>query len=145
VYLLDTSVWLAYLFDAHPNHTAAATAVAQATPQQPAFFCRATQQSFLRLASTPALHRMYRVPGMTNEIALRLFDQLLAKASVAYREEPPGLESLWHRLARRPTASPKLWMDAYLAAFAITAGLALISLDRDFAQYERDGLKLQLL
>jgi predicted nucleic acid-binding protein len=36
-------------------------------------------------------------------------------------------------------------MDAYLAAFAIAAGLPLISLDQDFRQFEQQGLVLQLL
>ena len=36
-------------------------------------------------------------------------------------------------------------MDAYLAAFAIAAGLPLISLDKDFRQFERQGLVLQVL
>jgi predicted nucleic acid-binding protein len=36
-------------------------------------------------------------------------------------------------------------MDAYLAAFAIAAGLRLISLDQDFRQFESQGLVLQLL
>jgi predicted nucleic acid-binding protein len=42
-------------------------------------------------------------------------------------------------------AAPKRWMDAYLAAFAITADLSLISLDQDFRQFEPEGLRLQLL
>jgi predicted nucleic acid-binding protein len=36
-------------------------------------------------------------------------------------------------------------MDAYLAAFAIPAGLRLISLDQDFRQFEPERLVLQLL
>jgi predicted nucleic acid-binding protein len=36
-------------------------------------------------------------------------------------------------------------MDAYLAAFAIAAGLPLISLDQDFRQFEPEGLTFQLL
>jgi predicted nucleic acid-binding protein len=43
------------------------------------------------------------------------------------------------------TASPKVWMDAYFAAFAIAAGLKFISFDSDFKQFELKGLDLQLL
>lgn len=46
-------------------------------------------------------------------------------------------------LALRDTASPKLWMDAWLAAFAICAGLQLVTFDRGFAQFA--GLELLLL
>ena len=36
-------------------------------------------------------------------------------------------------------------MDAYLAAFAITGELRLVSLDRDFKIYQAQGLQLMLL
>lgn len=59
--------------------------------------------------------------------------------------EPPATLSLFKRLADRETASPKIWMDAYLAAFAISGGFTLVTLDSDFSQYEAQGLSLQLL
>jgi predicted nucleic acid-binding protein len=36
-------------------------------------------------------------------------------------------------------------MDAYLAAFAITGGLRLVTLDKDFRNYESTGVDLLLL
>jgi len=36
-------------------------------------------------------------------------------------------------------------MDAYLAAFAILHGTGFITLDRDFQNFEADGLTLRLL
>jgi predicted nucleic acid-binding protein len=42
-------------------------------------------------------------------------------------------------------ASPKLCMDAYLAAFAITANLSLVTFDAGFRQFEQAGLKRPLL
>ncbi len=60
-------------------------------------------------------------------------------------DEPTGLRSLWHRLAGTPSASPKVWMDAYLAAFAIGHDVELVSLDYDFKHFEKDGLKLKFL
>ena len=53
-----------------------------------------------------------------------------------------GLSGLWPSLAGRATASPKVWMDAYLAAFAIKGDLTLVTLDRDFCSYEKEGLNL---
>ena len=50
------------------------------------------------------------------------------------------LVPLWHRLAARDTASPKVWMDAYLAAFAMNARLRLVTLDQDFKAFEAQGL-----
>ena len=70
--------------------------------------------------------------------------------SVTYRDEPLGVFALWHDLAVRASASPKVWMDAYLAAFAvcaelavITAELAVITIDKGFKQYK--GVDLRLL
>jgi predicted nucleic acid-binding protein len=60
-------------------------------------------------------------------------------------DEPPELGRTLCQLGAIEQAAPKRWMDAYLAAFAITADLALISLDQDFRQFEPEGLTLQLL
>ena len=143
--LIDSSVWIARVFDAHRGHSAASAALKAATAPRPAVFCRATEQSFLRLASTPALLRIYGAAGMTNVDALELLNRFRGLATVAFREEPAGLAPLWHRLAARPSASPKLWMDAFLAAFAIAGGLQLVTLDRDFKSFERAGLDLVVL
>ncbi|MCU0751035.1 MAG: hypothetical protein MUF13_15970, partial [Akkermansiaceae bacterium] len=59
--------------------------------------------------------------------------------------EPEGTRELWLELAAIPSASPKVWMDAYLAAFAIRAGLPFATLDADFRKFEAAGLVLLLL
>ena len=41
--------------------------------------------------------------------------------------------------------SPTFYTDAYLAAFAILHVMELVTLDRDFRNFEKDGLKLRLL
>ena len=82
---------------------------------------------------------------MTNRDAVITLEALLAVPQVRECEEPPGMVALWHRLASVPSASPKIWMDAYLAAFAITGRLQFVTLDRDFVRYEPHGLDLQLL
>ena len=143
--LLDTSVWLAAVFSTHPSHAAAQKSLHQATSAEPAVFCRATQQSFLRLASTPTLLKAYGATGLTNRDALVALDALLALPQVCERDEPPGTAALWHRLASRDTASPKVWMDAYLAAFAVCGGLRLVSLDQDFKNFVSNGLKFSLI
>jgi uncharacterized protein len=143
--LFDTNVWIAAIFTTHPFHQQAQTALQDATPANPAVFCRSTQQSFLRLASTPALLKVYGANGLTNQDALVALDALLALAQVCEREELPGTVALWHRLASRDTASPKVWMDAYLAAFAMSGALRLVTLDDDFKIYEAQGLNLAFL
>ena len=143
--LIDTNVWLAALFSSHPFHTHAQKALQQTTPAQPALWCRATQQSFLRLASTPALHQVYDTKGMTNRDALVAMDALQALPQVALLDEPSGTVALWRTLAGLGSASPKVWMDAYLAAFAIAGGLRMVTLDRDFKNFVPQGLDLALL
>ena len=93
--LFDTHVWLAAIFPTHPSHATAQQALQQTTPAQPAVWCRSTQQSFLRLAFTPALHKAYGAERMTNRNALVVLDALQALPQVALRDESPGVFSLW--------------------------------------------------
>lgn len=144
-YLFDTNVWLAAVFTTHPFHQQARQKIQQATSREPAAFCRATQQSFLRLASTPALLKAYGATGLTNSDALVALGALLALPQVCERDEPPGTPALWHRLASHDTASPKVWMDAYLAAFAMRGDLRMVTLDQDFKNFVAQGLNLILI
>jgi len=143
--LFDSNVWLALTFSAHPHHSLAKKTFATTTRESPACFCRATQQSFLRLATTPALLRAYGAEGFTNLDAVSLIAALTKLSNIQMLPEPLELEPLWHRLAGLKTASPKVWMDAYLAAFAILHEAEFVTLARDFLNFEKDGLKLNLL
>jgi len=64
--LLDSKVWLAAAFAEHPAHAVARGVLRTASAEEPALWCRATQQSFLRLASTPVITAAYNVPKATN-------------------------------------------------------------------------------
>jgi toxin-antitoxin system PIN domain toxin len=127
------------------SHTLAKKIFATTSRESPACFCRATQQSFLRLAITPAILKAYGAEGFTNLDAVSLIAALTKLPNIQMLPEPLELEPLWHRLAGLKTASPKVWMDAYLAAFAIRHEAELVTLDRDFRDFEMDGLKLRLL
>ena len=143
--LFDTSVWIAAVFATHPSHRIAQKTLQQATLTEPAVFCRSTQQSFLRLTSTPTLLKAYGAAGFTNRDALVAYAALLGLPQACEREEAPGTVALWHRLAASDAASPKVWMDAYLAAFAICGGMRLASLDQDFKNFVPGGLKFDLI
>ena len=143
--LFDTNIWIAAVFSSHPFHSAATQALQQASTAEPAIFCRTTQQSFLRLASTPAILKVYGATGFTNRDALVALRALQALPQVSVKDEAPGTVSLWHSLSALNSASPKVWMDAYLAAFAITANLSLATLDRDFRNFVGQGLDLTLV
>ena len=120
-------------------------AIDATTAERPACFCRATEQSILRLLSTTAIQALYEAPLITNEGAIRLLNEWQSEPNVAVVDEPTGTRDLWLRFANRNTASPKLWMDAYLAAFAISGKLKLITNDKAFRQFEPSGLDLTLL
>ena len=71
-------------------------------------------------------------------LALALSNHVHHKAASAWLEtveEPAGLERQWKKLAVRNTASPKLWMDAYLAAFAIAGRYSMVTTDSAFRQF----------
>ena len=143
--LYDSNVWLALTFSAHPHHALANKIFAIASPENPACFCRATQQSFLRLSTTPAILKNYGAQGFTNHDAVTLLETLSQLPSIHTLAEPTELEPLWLNLAGLSSSSPKVWMDAYLAAFAILHEAEFVTLDRDFQNFEKDGLKLRLL
>ncbi len=143
--LFDSNVWLALTFSAHPHHTLAKEIFSRASAAKPACFCRATQQSFLRLATTPAILKIYGAEGFTNQDAVNLLEALSQLPNTHMLAEPPHLEQIWLRLAGLSSASPKVWMDAYLAAFAIQQKEEFVTLDRDFQRYEQAGLQLNLL
>ncbi len=45
------------------------------------------------------------------------------------------MDVTWKKLAARKSSSPKLWMDAYLSAFAIICGAQIIMTDKAFTQF----------
>lgn len=95
--------------------------------------------------STAGIARTYDVPPLSNLESWQTLEALQALPQVAWRDEPPGVLAHWRNLAALDTSSPKVWMDAYLAAFAMAAGLRLVTLDSDFKNFESQGLKLTLL
>ena len=108
-------------------------------------FCRATQQTLLRLLTNASVLSPYGNPPLTNRQAsgkpTKLFLATIGSSCVP--KEPAGLETHWERFAVCDTASPKLWMDAFLAAFALAGGYRMVTTDAAFKQFR--GLDLELL
>jgi hypothetical protein len=86
-----------------------------ADSERPVAFCRATQNSFLRLLTTPAIQALYGGPAVTNAQAWAKSQELLALPQVVWLAEPVALESEWKRCACVATVSPKVWMAASIA------------------------------
>ncbi|MCP5550400.1 MAG: hypothetical protein H7A53_05870 [Akkermansiaceae bacterium] len=52
---------------------------------------------------------------------------------------------MWLQLAEHDSPAPKLWMDAWLAAFAIRGRMRLVTFDEGFERYRSEGLDLLVL
>jgi uncharacterized protein len=141
--LADSNVWLALALSKHQFHDVARDWFAGLKPREVVCFCRSTQQSFLRLLTTHEVFMPYAVPPLTNEEAWSTYESFLANKRVSFAAEPAELQDHWKALAVQSQASPKLWNDAYLAAFALAGGHRLVTLDKGFKQFP--GLDLLLL
>ncbi len=141
-HLCDSNVFLALAVGQHAHHRQAAVWFGSLGPADTAVFCRATRISFLRLL-TQKIATDYM--PLSNADAWAVFDQLISDDALGIEAEPKGLDSVWRRLSDLPSASPKRWMDAYLAAFSIAGGMRLVTLDKDFSSFTASGLDLLLL
>jgi uncharacterized protein len=131
MHLLDLNVWLALAFDSHQHHPSA-VAWFSAVPEESCCFCRITQLGFLRLATTP---RVMMDQALTLKEAWLTYEGLYSDPRVVFAAEPEDLEPLWRSYTQHSTFSPKVWNDAYLAAFARSADFELVTFDRGVAQY----------
>jgi toxin-antitoxin system PIN domain toxin len=132
MHLLDINVWLALTFDAHVHHPVAKTWFDGLSSDAVCFFCRLTQQGFLRLASNRSVFAKH---ALTLPDAWQKYDLFLSDPRVAFAEEPADLENHWRIFTQSQSFSPQVWNDAYLAAFALAGNLVLVTFDKAFAQY----------
>ena len=125
----DINVWVALTHAGHVHHDVASDWFDSLESDIRFHFCRFTQLGFLRLLTAEA------VMGddvMRQTEAWVVYDRWLEDDRVGFLEEPPGLDRRFRALTRLKTASPKVWADAYLTAFADTSQLTLVTFDRAF-------------
>ncbi|MGH9322569.1 MAG: type II toxin-antitoxin system VapC family toxin [Vicinamibacteria bacterium] len=141
--LCDSNVWLALALSKHVHHAPARDWLETIEEPASVLFCRATQQSFLRLLTNSSVLGSYGNPPLTNQKAWKAYETLLADDRIVLRpDEPAGVEGIWKRFALRDSPSPKLWMDAYLAGFALAGGYRMVTTDTAFKQFRRLDLVL---
>lgn len=141
-YLCDSNVWVALAVGQHVHHGATSAWFGTLGDSEVALFCRSTRISFLRLLTQNL------APGfqpLTNRQAWAVLDRLAEDEAIGFAAEPAEIDGLWRSLTERDAASPKVWMDAYLAAFAISGRMRLVTCDRDFRSFQPAGLELLLL
>lgn len=134
--LCDSNVWLAMALSRHVHQSAVRLWFESIEDPESVMFCRQTQQTFLRLLTDASVLMPYGNPPLTNREAWDTYEAVLADDRVIFvTAEPSGLESGWTAFAVRDSASPKLWMDAYLAAFATAGGYQMVTTDAAFRQF----------
>jgi len=102
-------------------------------------FSRLTQLGLLRLLTTGSA--MGGRP-LTNEEAWAVYDEFLTDNRVRVFPELPPLDDLFRLHSALRQASPKLWVDAYLAAHATANEATLVTFDQAFASY---GIECRIL
>lgn len=142
--LCDSNVWLALVLSEHQHHRVVRDWLETIETPNSVCFCRATQQSLLRLVTTESVVGCYGVAPLTNREAWRLYEQILSDDRIVLQaNEPSRLEARSKSLALRDTPSPKVWMDSYLAGFALASGFGIVTTDKAFVTFS--GLDLTLL
>lgn len=125
---LDTNVWLALVWERHVHSETARTWFNGCRDHQ-FLFCRFTQLALLRLLTTKAVMGK---DVQTMAGAWEIYDRCRTDSRIAFMTEPDRLDPKFRALARGRHASPNVWADAYLAAFASAAGLKLVTFDKAF-------------
>jgi predicted nucleic acid-binding protein len=80
--------------------------------------------------------------GHTQRQCWQIFDEWVENDQASFLDEPPGMTKLLRNKTSDEVAAPKMWMDAYLSAFAEAANLMLVTFDRALAERTADSLLL---
>lgn len=135
---LDANVWLALMWSRHAHSEKARLWFERAGEEQ-FLFCRFTQITVLRLLTTD---QIMGKDAKTMFEAWSLWDRVWADTRIVFLPEPDDIEKEFRSRSRLSSASPKVWADAYLLAFAAVAGLKFVTFDRALKSHGVDVLVL---
>lgn len=138
-FLPDINVWVALHHAAHRHHASAAAWFGALPLSDTLVFCRHTQIGLFRLLSTDAV--MVGAP-LTQRQCWSIYARWIDGGRAWLHPEPPGVDAAFQRLTSADAIAPKLWADAYLAAFAQTARLTLVTFDKALAEKSPGSLLL---
>jgi toxin-antitoxin system PIN domain toxin len=133
------NVWVALVHEIHPHHQSATEWSKSLESDAVAYFCRFTQLGLLRLLTNESA---MREDVLTQTQAWDTFDVLAADPRNRMIGEPAGIDPAFRQQAGSQQAATKQWADGYLAAFADTAGIQLVTFDRALAAKVKDGVLL---
>jgi len=137
--LLDADVWVALVAADHVHHERALHYWREESAETVAC-CRVTVLAFLHLITDA--HVMQHAV-LTGTEAWALLQEWLTLPEGSFLDEPVDLDDQLGQLSRVMSIRPKLWTDAYLAAFATAGGHRIVTLEGDFPRFP--GLDLLLL
>lgn len=123
----DVNVWLAFVYAGHQHHGQVFNWFASLDTTNRICLSRFTQISLLRLLTTAAV---MGDEAMSQKQAWSVYDGLLRDGRILLADEPAALEPAFRSLTQSAHPSPKQWADSYIAAFAETADMTLVTFDR---------------
>lgn len=138
-FLPDVNVLFPLLLSRHAHRQKALEWFEQAERGEVAL-CRLTRLGVLRLLCVP---QIMGPDVLTPKAAFEALETLGADDRIVFLPEPEGLDAVLKSFAAGCVATPNLWSDAYLAAFAKTSKLRLVTFDKGFSKFS--GLDLLLL
>jgi toxin-antitoxin system PIN domain toxin len=133
-------VLLALCHGQHAHHEVVRDWLDGARQVESVALCRVTQLGLCRLLSNRAV---MGEAVLDPKRAWKMGQRLLEDDRFVFLEEGREIERWIGEFLGVRRSSPNLWTDAYLAAFAASAGIELVTLDRDFAKF--DGLDCKIL
>ncbi len=101
---------------------------------------RITQIAVLRLQSNPAVMGVGVCDGRA---AWAVMDGLFEDRRMVLLSDPPELDQRLRESTMKIKYFPKVWSDAFLAAFALAAERRLVTFDQGFRAYR--GLDVEVL
>jgi toxin-antitoxin system PIN domain toxin len=127
--LCDVNVLLALVNNRHAFH-GLAVRWADSVPAAGVVLCRIAQMGLLRLLNNPAVMGEDVLEAADCWL---LWHRLLQDQRFRFTaEEPAGLDAAFERFTEGRAFSPRVWADAYLAAYADAAQLTLVTFDKGF-------------
>ena len=135
----DINVCVALTYEGHTHHSTAANWFATLSPDATLAFCRFTQLGLLRLLTTAAV---MRDEVMTQPKAWAIYDRWLDDPRVEFVNEPIEIETRFRALTRLRQPATKDWADSYLAAFATSGQLTLVTFDRGLRSKTQSSILL---
>ena len=94
--------------------------------------CRLVQLALLRLLANRTI---LNSDAISPARAWAILEGLAADERVEFLNEPENLDAVFPSLLTYSVPTGKLVVDAYLAAFAISGSMRLLTLDRGFRQF----------